>query len=86
MLYFYFRMGLCFVTAAYSVVLASVLLAVLLQQLLLVSIGMTHKEWTTLPLTSKLCLGLTSKRPNNQGFCRNWHSLVYWKKRDITMY
>lgn len=77
---FRFRLGLSFVAAIYSVILAIVLLTILLQQLLLISIGMTLQEWTNLPLSRKFCLGLVSKRPHNQGFLRNWYSVICWKK------
>ncbi|KAG5894168.1 hypothetical protein JTB14_001863 [Gonioctena quinquepunctata] len=61
-----FELSISFVSAIYSLILACLLLVLLLQQLLLVSLGLTLKEWIRLKFTTKLCLGLTAKRQNNK--------------------
>ncbi|KAJ8964571.1 hypothetical protein NQ314_004875 [Rhamnusium bicolor] len=79
------ELSLSFVTAIYSLFLAILLLFLLLQQLILVSIGMTLREWRNLPLTSKLCLGLTANRPHSQGFLRNWSATICWTRNNYAI-
>ncbi|XP_023023459.2 zinc finger DHHC-type palmitoyltransferase GABPI [Leptinotarsa decemlineata] len=74
--YILFELGLSFVAAVYSLILACLLLVLLLQQLVLVSLGITLKEWTRFHFTTKLCLGLTAKRQNNRGFLNNWKAII----------
>ncbi|CAH1998233.1 unnamed protein product [Acanthoscelides obtectus] len=73
-----FELGLSFVSAVYSLALAAILLLLFLQQLVLVSLGITAKEWNKLPLVSKLCLGMFANRPHSKGFCRNWTQVICW--------
>lgn len=73
-----FELGLSFVSAIYSLVIAFLLLILFCQQLLLVSMGITLKEWQRLPFRTKLCLGLSANRPNSQGFLKNWKSVICW--------
>ncbi|KAJ8918636.1 hypothetical protein NQ315_013142 [Exocentrus adspersus] len=80
-----FELSLSFVSAVYSLFLALAIFILLLHQLLLVSLGMTTKEWSNLPLTSKFCLGLTTKRPQDQGLFKNWSSIICWAKNSRTL-
>ncbi|XP_018568652.1 palmitoyltransferase ZDHHC23 isoform X2 [Anoplophora glabripennis] len=80
-----FELGISFVSALYSLLLAVLLFILFLHQLLLVSLGMTTKEWYSLPLTSRLCLGLTAKRPQNQGFLKNWSSVICWTRNNYAI-
>ncbi|XP_044754708.1 palmitoyltransferase ZDHHC23-B [Coccinella septempunctata] len=73
-----FELGISFVSAIYSIALAVIILIILMQQIFLVSIGLTRKEWNKLPLSSKCLLGLTSRRPHNRGFIKNWTRIIYW--------
>ncbi|KAJ8986000.1 hypothetical protein NQ317_013884 [Molorchus minor] len=80
-----FELSLSFVAALYSLFLAIILLFLFLQQILLVSIGMTMKEWQSLPFISKLCLGMTAKKPHNQGFLKNWRSIICWSQYNYNL-
>ncbi|CAG9834932.1 unnamed protein product [Diabrotica balteata] len=75
-----FELGLSFVSAIYSLVVACLLLTLFLQQLLLVSLGITLKDWVRLPLRVKLCLGLTANRSNSKGFIKNWKAVLCWNR------
>ncbi|CAG9863727.1 unnamed protein product [Phyllotreta striolata] len=75
-----FELSFSFVSAVYSIIIALLLLILLCQQLLLVSLGLSLKEWTRLSFGSKLCMALTAHRPNNRGFCNNWKSVICWNK------
>ncbi|EFA10318.2 palmitoyltransferase ZDHHC23 [Tribolium castaneum] len=75
-----FELGLSFVSALYSLGLATILLILLLHQILLVSVGLTSKEWRNLSFCAKCFLGLCSKRPHNLGFLRNWGRIMCWKR------
>ncbi|KAK9880035.1 hypothetical protein WA026_008550 [Henosepilachna vigintioctopunctata] len=73
-----FELGISFVSAIYSMILAVIVLILLLQQILLVSIGLTRKEWNKLPFSSKCLLGVTSRKSHNRGFIRNWSRIICW--------
>ncbi|CAH1118953.1 unnamed protein product [Phaedon cochleariae] len=77
-----FELGLSFVAAVYSLIIAALLLVLLFHQILLISLGITLRDWTRLPLTKKLCLGLTMKRPNSRGICQNWKIVMCWTKNN----
>ncbi|XP_066145453.1 palmitoyltransferase ZDHHC23-B isoform X1 [Euwallacea fornicatus] len=72
-----FRLGLAFVSAIYSILIASLLWLLLLQQVILVSLGIPLKDWNKMPFASKLCLGLNTNRPHNRGFFKNWSRIVW---------
>ncbi|VEN50417.1 unnamed protein product [Callosobruchus maculatus] len=76
-----FELGLSFVSAVYSLAVAAILLLLFLRELILVSLGITAKEWKKLPLTSKLCLGIFTNRPHSKGFCQNWAEIMCWSGR-----
>ncbi|KAJ3626557.1 hypothetical protein MTP99_017044 [Tenebrio molitor] len=75
-----FELGLSFVAALYSLGLAVMLLLLFLHQILLVSLGMTSKEWRNLSFCAKCFLGLCSKRPHNYGFVKNWSRIMCWNR------
>ncbi|XP_060528868.1 palmitoyltransferase ZDHHC23-B [Cylas formicarius] len=74
--YFQFELGLSFVSALYSIFLANFMVIILLQQVILVSIGISTTEWRKLPCASKLCLGLNAKRSYHKGFFKNWAQII----------
>ncbi|KAH1009697.1 hypothetical protein HUJ04_002016 [Dendroctonus ponderosae] len=74
--YFQFELGLSFVSAVYSILIAILLWLILMQQMFLISVGIPLKDWVKLPLSSKLCLGLNRLRPHNRGLIRNWLRIV----------
>ncbi|KAF7272023.1 zinc finger DHHC-type palmitoyltransferase GABPI [Rhynchophorus ferrugineus] len=78
--YYQFELSLSFVSAIYSLILAAILLMLLLQQLMLISVGFSLKEWNKLTFLSKLCLGLNKKRPHNRGFIKNWSRILCLNK------
>lgn len=78
--YYQFELALSFVSAIYSIAIAILLTVILLQQIFLVSIGMSLKEWNKLSIISKLCLGLNTKRIHNRGFLKNWSKIICWNK------
>ncbi|KAJ3643738.1 hypothetical protein Zmor_026430 [Zophobas morio] len=71
-----FELGLSFVAAIYSLGLAAFLLMLFLHQILLVSLGLTSKEWRNLSFCAKCFLGLCSKRPHSLGFVKNWSRIM----------
>ncbi|KAL3269286.1 hypothetical protein HHI36_008361 [Cryptolaemus montrouzieri] len=73
-----FELGISFVSAIYSIILAVIILIILMQQVLLVSIGLTKKEWNKLPFSSKCFLGLTNRKYHSKGFFRNWSRILCW--------
>ncbi|CAH1101395.1 unnamed protein product [Psylliodes chrysocephalus] len=75
-----FELSFSFVSAIYSIIIALLLLILFGQQLLLVSLGLTLKEWARLPLRTRLCFGLTAHRPNSKGFFKNWKAVICWNK------
>ncbi|CAG9760137.1 unnamed protein product [Ceutorhynchus assimilis] len=82
--YYQFELGLAFVSAIYSIMVALLLLLVLMQQMLLVSLGIPQKEWHKLPFCSKLCLGLNTPRPYNRGLIKNWLRITCYKQQKYT--
>lgn len=71
-----FDLGVSFVSAVYSIVLAVIILVLLVQQIILVSVGLTTKEWRQLTLFQKCLLGLTARKPYNRGFFKNWKRII----------
>ncbi|KAL1497822.1 hypothetical protein ABEB36_008716 [Hypothenemus hampei] len=74
--YYQFELGLSFVSAIYSILVAILLWLVLMQQIMLVSLGIPLRDWNKLSFTSKLCLGLNTNRPHNKGIINNWSKIL----------
>uniref|UniRef100_A0A1B6HV96 Palmitoyltransferase n=1 Tax=Homalodisca liturata TaxID=320908 RepID=A0A1B6HV96_9HEMI len=68
--YFDILYATIFVTALYSLEATVLLLALLVHECWLISLGVTGHEWRA--LTVKVCCGLRSSRPYSKGFLRNW--------------
>ncbi|XP_063240353.1 palmitoyltransferase ZDHHC23-B isoform X2 [Bacillus rossius redtenbacheri] len=71
------QMALCFVSALYCLLLAVLLLAQLVHQCVLVSLGQTGQEWR---LAGRPCCGPRSDRPYSRGLLRNWARFLSCRK------
>ncbi|XP_075224802.1 zinc finger DHHC-type palmitoyltransferase GABPI [Lycorma delicatula] len=69
-IYFDIVYAVCFVTAIYCLMCMLFLIALLLHELWLISLGLTGHEWRY--LESKPCCGLLATRPYSEGFFKNW--------------
>ncbi|XP_050310952.1 LOW QUALITY PROTEIN: palmitoyltransferase ZDHHC23 [Anthonomus grandis grandis] len=74
--YYQFELGLSFVSAIYSILIAVCLSFILFQQIMLISLGIPLKDWNKLSIMSKLCLGLNTNRPHNRGIIKNWSRIM----------
>nr|CAD7439911.1 unnamed protein product [Timema bartmani] len=69
-----FQIALCFVSAVYCLVLATLLLGLLCNQCMLISLGETGQEWRM--SHTSCCRPWKSDRPYSRGIVRNWLTFV----------
>nr|CAD7586058.1 unnamed protein product [Timema genevievae] len=69
-----FQIALCFVSAVYCLVLATLLLGLLCNQCMLISLGETGQEWRM--SHTSCCRPWKSDRPYSRGILRNWLTFV----------
>ncbi|XP_067009767.2 palmitoyltransferase ZDHHC23 isoform X2 [Anabrus simplex] len=66
------EMAVCFVSAVYSLLLATVLLVLVIHHSWLISLGLTGQEWQELQGVDGRCCGMYADRPYNKGVLKNW--------------
>lgn len=75
-MYLYYSMALCFVSGAYSLLVAAVVSFVLIRHCWLAALGLTYNEWLLLPTSERRCFGLKTVRPHSQGALANLKELI----------
>ncbi|XP_067009768.2 palmitoyltransferase ZDHHC23 isoform X3 [Anabrus simplex] len=71
------EMAVCFVSAVYSLLLATVLLVLVIHHSWLISLGLTGQEWQELQGVDGRCCGMYADRPYNKGVLKNWQDMEY---------
>lgn len=79
--HFISRLALAFVSAVYSTILGCILVLILLQQIILITLGISTQEWRNYSFIHKVCC-LCANRPYSRGLVENWLKIFCLTRRD----